>query len=475
MKEKCGVFGIYSRGQVNVTPMIVRGLEAIQHRGQESWGVAVENHPSFRKMGLVAQGCGELLRKANIRGRSGIGHVRYSTLGSSMLENAHPIPIGDSFRIAHNGTIVNTDFLKEKVGREYSLSKGVADTKIIGLRLLQILKNGNEWFDAFEKLSNELVGAYSFTFINSEGEVYGARDPAGFRPLCIGWHKASSSHVIASESCALTAIGADLIRDVKPGEIVKLSDNNVESHQFAVGKRKAHCAFEYVYFAHPSSKIDGVNVYDARKKIGKILGRKHPINADVIIPVPDSARPAALGYSQETGITLEEGIIKDRYRRKGGMRSFIEPTERRREGIVRQMIPIPSTVKGKDVVVVDDSIVRGTSSKILSKLLRKAGAKKIKMVLTFPPISFPCYMGIDFPTQEELIAYRALGDPNDIQKTGEKVAKELHIDELVYNDTSGLSEGIGIPLENLCTACVQGEYALDHKLKFKNRSDEAIK
>ena len=472
MKEKCGVFGIYSHNGINVTPMVVMGLQALQHRGQESWGVAIKHHVPLRKMGLVSQGSREIARRKNMKGQSGIGHVRYSTLGASMLDNAHPIPIGNRFSIAHNGTIINTDYLQKKISGEFAIPKSVTDTKLVGLMILQELKKGRDWFQAFENVSKEIVGAYAFTFIDNKGDIYGARDPAGFRPLCIGWHEPSASHVISSESCALSAIGAKLVRDVKPGEIVMLGKRDIESHSFADGTKVAHCAFEYTYFAHPSSKIDGINVYDSRKRIGRILGKTYPMKGDVIIPVPDSARPAALGYSEETGIAFEEGLIKDRYRQKGSMRSFIEPSSKRRENIIKQIIPIPSTIEGKDVIVVDDSIVRGASATIITKLLKRAGAKKIRMALTFPPIAYPCYMGIDFPTQEELLAYMASDVDRNITKVRKEVARKIRVDELRYNDVKALGEGIGIPLNKICASCVTGDYSpLGIKPKFKTRNE----
>ena len=476
MKEKCGIFGIYSTNNTNVTPLIISGLQALQHRGQESWGIAIDNNQPVKQMGLVSQTSQDVLNDKKNEGTCGIGHVRYSTLGHSMLENAHPLNIGDQFRLAHNGTIINLKQLKKGISNKYSMSKGITDTKLLGLRLLQEYNNNNKnLFKTFEKLNSEIIGAYTLAIIDSNNVVYGVRDPVGFRPLCIGYHKPSKSYIISSESCALDAIEAKLIRDVEPGEIVSLSEHGLKSYKFNTEKNRSHCSFEYIYFAHPSSSIDGVNVYSTRKKIGQILAKNKKLKADLIIPVPDSARPAALGYSQASSINLEEGLIKDRYKKRGSLRSFIEPTQKRRESIVKQIIPISASVKNKDIIVVDDSLVRGTSLKVLTKTLKKAGAKKIKLAFTFPPISFPCYMGVDFPTQNELLAYKVLSGNQNFKLVGDTIAKKLNVDEIIFNDLNGLSKGIGISLDNLCTACITGDYsALKYKPDFKSKREKKI-
>ncbi|MEM2210873.1 MAG: amidophosphoribosyltransferase [Nitrososphaerales archaeon] len=468
MREKCGIVGFYSLSGANVTPLILSSLEALQHRGQESWGIAIEGHKPYRKLGLVPD---VLTTKRRIVGKVGIGHVRYSTIGRTTLENAQPIQIGNKFSIAQNGTIVNFDTLQNILKTNFAIKSYESDTKLIGLRLYQLLKE-SEWLEAFTQIGKELLGSYCLTILNNRCEVYGIRDPRGFRPLCIGWHEPSSSYLIASESCVLIAIGAEFIRDVEPGEVVKLSKDGFQSFRFAERVRHYHCAFEYTYFAHPSSCIDGVCVYKVRKNIGRILAKKYSGWGDIVIPVPDSARPAALGYSEVSGITFEEGLMKDRYRKRGMMRSFIEPTQTSREEIVKKIIPITHNVEGKDIVMVDDSIVRGTSSKIIVKLLKRAGARRIRMVVTFPPIRYPCYMGIDFPTQDELLAYKLCGEESDINKINEIVGAEIGVDQLGYNDIEGLVEGIGLPKDELCLACVTGDYScIGGKPKFRSREE----
>ncbi len=459
MKEHCGVLGIYSTRGDPVAERIVKGLASLQHRGQESWGIAVHGQPILKGMGLMGQGADANAKKIlSFTSNRGIGHVRYSTRGRTTLENAQPLDIEGEFSIGQNGTIANTEDIEPLVHREFGTSKSTTDTKLAGLRLLQHYRAEGDWTRSFRKLSKELSGSYSFVIITRQGEVLGARDEGGYRPLCLGYDGENETHIVASESCALSALQAEFVRDIEPGELVRFTEEGLSITRFAEPARHYHCAFEYTYFAHPSSKIEGQYVYQARRILGRVLARKYPFKADVVIPVPDSARPAALGYSEESGIPLEEGLMKDRYRRKGSLRSFIEPTEKSREEIVREMITIRPVIQGKDVVVVDDSIVRGTSSKNIVRALREAGAKKIYMVVTFPPIRHPCYMGVDFPTREELLANRVDGDEVNISELNAKVAKEIGVDGLGYNDIKGLSDGIGLKQDEMCFACVTGVY-----------------
>ncbi len=458
MKEHCGIVGIYSMKDEPVAERIVKGLAALQHRGQESWGIAVHGQPILKGLGLLGQGADANAKKIlSFQSNRGIGHVRYSTRGRTTLENAHPLDIEGEFAIGQNGTIANTEDLEPLVHREFGTTEPTTDTKLAGLRLLQHYRQEKDWTRAFSKLSKEVSGSYSFVIITRRGEVLAARDEGGYRPLCIGWDPEDETHIVASESCALSALHADLVRDVEPGELVKLDENGLTVTRFAESPRHYHCPFEYTYFAHPSSNIEGHNVYEARRKLGRVLAKKYPFKADVVIPVPDSARPAALGYSEQSGIPMEEGLMKDRYRRKGSLRSFIEPTDKSREEIVREIITIKPVVDGKDVIVVDDSIVRGTSSKNIVQALREAGAKKVYMVVTFPPIRHPCYMGIDFPTREELLANRVNGEAS-ISEINKRVAREIGVDGLGYNDIPGLSEGTGLHQDEMCYACVSGVY-----------------
>jgi amidophosphoribosyltransferase len=472
LKEHCGVLGVYSlKGRI-VSSMLLIGLEALQHRGQESWGIAVPDHEPHKRMGLVFQDYEETYREiGRLEGSVGIGHVRYSTTARSTLENAHPIEIGSSkkFFMAHNGTLDRDPLMAHLKEEGLSPLRSMTDTELMGLGLHQLLKSGKDWVEAFELLNSQLNGSFSLVILTSEGDLIGARDDCGFRPLCLGWQEDTSSYVIASESCALDCLRAELIRDIKPGEMVKIGKNGLETYQFSKRERHAHCPFEYTYFAHPSSVIEGVNVYYARKNIGKELARKYPIDGDVVIPVPDSARPSALGYSEASGISFEEGLMKDRYRRKGSLRSFIEPEKR--EEVVFNINPIRGAIVGKRVILIDDSIVRGTSSKILVRDKLKS-AETVSLLIDFPPIRYPCYMGIDFPTQEELLAYRVCKATQSLEELNGKVGKEIGVNFLGYNDVEGLSKGIGLPKEELCLACTAGDYGcLKYKPNFKTREE----
>ncbi|MEM2936464.1 MAG: amidophosphoribosyltransferase, partial [Candidatus Bathyarchaeia archaeon] len=424
------------------------------------------------RMGLVFQDYDETYKEiGRLEGSIGIGHVRYSTTAQSTLENAHPLEIGpyNRFFISHNGTLDREPLMAYLKEEGLSPSRSMTDTELMGLGLHQLLKDGKDWFEAFELLNSRLTGSFSLVILPSGGDLIGARDDRGFRPLCLGWQKDTSSYVIASESYTLDCLRAELIRDIQPGEMVKIGENGLETYQFSKKERHAHCPFEYTYFAHPSSIIEGINVYYARKRIGRELARKYPIDGDVVIPVPDSARPSALGYAEASGIPFEEGLMKDRYRRKGSLRSFIEPEKR--EEVVFNINPIKDAITGKKVILIDDSIVRGTSSKILVKDKLKS-AEAVSLLIDFPPILHPCYMGIDFPTREELLAYRVCKTTQSLEEINEKVGKEIGVNFLGYNDVDGLSRGIGLPKEELCLACTTGDYScLNYKPLFKTREE----
>ncbi|HIE13906.1 TPA: amidophosphoribosyltransferase [Candidatus Bathyarchaeota archaeon] len=472
MYEHCGVIGIFSLEGYNIVPMIVAGLEALQHRGQESWGIATPGMRPFKKLGIVSQFSESVGDKVlRMSADCGIGHVRYSTTAKSTLRNAHPIKIGGSkgFYIAHNGTLEREYLIKVLKRFGVSPPLNLTDTELLGIGLYRQRSKGLEWVESFSSLNPYLNGSFSLVILTAKGELLAARDERGFRPLCLGWHDKTSSYIVASESCALDRLGAKLIRDIQPGEIIIINHEGIKEYRFAKAEKHAHCPFEFTYFAHPSSYIEGINVYFARKNIGKILAEKYTIEGDVVIPVPDSARPAALGYSERSGIPFEEGLMKDRYRRKGSWRSFIEPEKR--EEVVLNVVSIKEAVKGKRVILIDDSIVRGTSSKIIVKSKLKS-AKEVSLLLTFPPIIFPCYAGIDFPTQEELLVYRVCRGLCPLNEINEKVRKEIGVKALGYNDAEGLSKGIGIPVTELCLSCTTGDYScFRYKPKFKTRKE----
>ena len=472
VKENCGVVGIFSMDGINVIPMIIDSLRALQHRGQEAWGIAIPNRPPLKKMGLVSASSSEFKKISNeYSSFAAIGHVRYSTIGKSNLENAQPLKVKD-LCIAHNGTISNVEELANMVGGCSFTPQNASDTLIVAQRLVSLISEKGKLGSALSILKNEMVGSYCFTFLSDDSSVYAARDPKGFRPLVMGKKEDGMTHIVASESSALSAIGAKLERDVTPGELVKFSSKGIETELFSTDTSRAHCSFEFTYFAHPSSRMEGSNIYVARKKIGQFLAKKFPVkDADLVIPVPDSARPAALGYAQELGVPFDEGLLKDRYSKKGPLRSFIEPHQADRIEINRWIIPIEEIVRGKHVVVVDDSLVRGTSSRAIVNALRKAGARKISLLITYPPIKFPCYAGIDFPSQEELATFSDNKDYSDEQII-EKVRNDIGADFLGYNDPENLSRAIGISTNSMCFTCTTGDYSsLGIKPIFKTRKE----
>ena len=411
------------------------------------------------------------IRDSEYSSFAAIGHVRYSTIGKSNLENTQPLKVKD-LCIAHNGTISNVEELANMVGGSSFTPQNASDTLIVAQRLVSLISEKGKLGSALSILKNEMVGSYCFTFLSDDSSVYAARDPKGFRPLVIGKKEDGRTHIVASESSALSAIGAKLERDVTPGELVKFSSKGIETELFSTDTSRAHCSFEFTYFAHPSSRMEGSNIYVARKKIGQFLAKKFPIkDADLVIPVPDSARPAALGYAQELGVPFDEGLLKDRYSKKGPLRSFIEPHQADRIEINRWIIPIEEIVREKHVVVIDDSLVRGTSSRAIVNALRKAGARKISLLITYPPIKFPCYAGIDFPSQEELATFSNNKDYSDEQII-EKVRHDIGADFLGYNDPENLSRAVGISTNSMCFTCTTGDYSsLGIKPVFKTRKE----
>jgi amidophosphoribosyltransferase len=465
VKENCGVVGIFSLSGTNVVPMAIDALRALQHRGQEAWGIAIPNKTPLKKLGLVSAASSEFKKiSEEYWSPAVIGHVRYSTMGRSSLENAQPLKVKD-LCIAHNGTIANVQELSNLVGGCSFTPQNASDTLVAAQRLVSLIS-------ALSILKNEMIGSYCFTFISDDNSVYAARDPKGFRPMVLGHKESDDTYIVASESSAVSAVGAQMQRDVNPGELIKISKDGLESERFSTDDSRAHCSFEFTYFAHPSSKMEGKNIYVSRKRIGQFLAKKFPIkDADLVIPVPDSARPAALGYAQELGVSFDEGLLKDRYSKKGPLRSFIEPHQTDRVEINRWIIPIREIIEGRHVVVIDDSLVRGTSSKAIIKALRRAGAKKISMVITYPQINFPCYAGIDFPSQEELATFTNGKDMTQEEIT-EMVRRDIGADFLGFNDAENLAAAVGIPKDSMCFTCSSGNYdSLGMTPDFKSRQE----
>jgi len=472
VKENCGVVGIFSLSGTNVIPMAIDALRALQHRGQEAWGIAIPNKEPLKKLGLVSAASSEFKKiSEEYCSPSVIGHVRYSTMGRSSLENAQPLKVKD-LCIAHNGTIANVQELSNLVGGCSFTPQNSSDTLVAAQRLVALISENGQMGKALSILKNEMIGSYCFTFITDDNSVYAARDPKGFRPMVLGHKESDNTYIVASESSAVSAVGAELQRDVTPGELIKLSKDGLETERFSKDNSRAHCSFEFTYFAHPASKMEGKNIYVSRKRIGQFLAKKFPIkDGDLVIPVPDSARPAALGYAQELGISFDEGLLKDRYSKKGPLRSFIEPHQTDRVEINRWIIPIKEIIEGRHVIVVDDSLVRGTSSKAIIKALRRAGAKKISMVITYPQINFPCYAGIDFPSKQELATFTN-GKEMTSDEITEMVRRDIGADFLGYNDAENLAAAVGIPKDSMCFTCSSGNYdSLGITPEFKTREE----
>ena len=470
VKENCGVVGIYSLTGKNVIPMVFDALRALQHRGQEAWGFAVPNKEPFKRVGLVSHSSSDFKRLAQeYASPCVIGHVRYSTMGTSTLDNAQPLKVKD-LCIAHNGTIANAQELSNMVGGCSFTPQNANDTLVAAKRLVSLISENGQMGKALSVLKNEMVGSYCFTFISDDNSVYAARDPKGFRPMVLGHKESDDTYIVTSESAAVTAVGAALQRDITPGELIKLSKSGLETEKFSTDSSRAHCSFEFTYFAHPSSNMEGHNIYISRKNIGRLMAKKFPLtDADLVIPVPDSARPAALGYAQELGISFDEGLLKDRYSKKGPLRSFIEPHQSDRVDINRWIIPISEIIRDKHVVVIDDSLVRGTSSKAIIKALRRAGARRISMLITYPQINYPCYAGIDFPSQEELATFTD-GKAMTRDEITEMVRQSIGVDFLGYNDAENLANAVGISKDSMCFACSSGNYdSLGIKPDFTKR------
>lgn len=442
MREKCAVFGIKSDS--DVFDRTYNGLYALQHRGQESAGIAVYNGKIrvHKDMGLVS----EVFRNTYLCGKSGIGHVRYSTMGVSELENAQPLLINYSkgnFAIAHNGQIVNAAEIRGILESRGNVFTTTSDTEVIAHLIVREHIKTNDLVKGIRNAMGYLKGSYSLTLLHKD-QVIAVRDPYGVRPLVYG--SSGDTHVFASETCALDVLDVEFVRDVKPSEIIVVGDK-VESH-LGVSDKVSHCMFEYVYFARPDSILDEKSVYEVRKDLGAVLAREGKVKADLVVPVPDSGITQAIGYSRESKIPFGEGLMKNRYIG----RTFILPDQRKRDISVKvKLNPIRSELKGKDIILVDDSIVRGTTIKKLIRLLKDAGAKKVHVRISCPPLKYPCFYGIDMQSRKEFIASK---------KTVEEIRKEIEADSLVYTSIKGLVKAIGLPVTNLCMACLNEDYPI---------------
>jgi amidophosphoribosyltransferase len=397
LKEECGVAGIYYNDiSKDAAKSLYYCLYALQHRGQESAGIAVtdgNNTVSHKEMGLVPEVFNEEILK-RLKGSKGIGHVRYSTTGDSCVTNAQPLTVryrGGSIALAHNGNLVNTEELKSRLEEDGTVFQTTIDSEVIANLIARF--SGDGIIHAIERTMDMIKGSYTLVLM-TEDSLIGIRDPYGLRPLCIG--KLQDGYVLASESCALDVIEAEFIRDVEPGEIIIIDHTGLSSKKVPIRNRRASCIFEYIYFARPDSVIDGISVYAARKNAGKILATEHPADADLVIAVPDTSIPAAIGYAEASGIPFGEGLIKNRY----VGRTFIQPKQELRETAVRlKLNSLKSNVFGKRIVMIDDSIVRGTTGKQIVNSLRMAGAKEVHLRISSPPVTYGCHFGIDTPTE----------------------------------------------------------------------------
>lgn len=467
----CGIFGIHSR-QVDVANLTYFGLFALQHRGQESAGIAVgdgERVRVHRGMGLVAQVFSPDI-VADLAGDGGteaqhsfvsIGHTRYSTSGASRAENAHPVPfvhpvLGPG-AIAHNGNLINCDAMRRRLEEEEGVEfeTGV-DTEVLA-RLIEHT-HGSDWEEVLKRVFGQVVGAYCCAIVTRDA-VIAIRDPYGFRPLCIGFipppsdeggrrrRQGQPAHVVASETCALDTVNATFVREVQPGELVILDDHGVSAVPLQRAGRHAMCVFEFIYFARPDSIIKGCELEEARIRMGHELAREQPVEADMVIGLPDSGTPAAIGYAEESGIPYREGLIKSRYIN----RTFIQPDPSLRDaGVLLKLNPLRRSLKGKRVVAVDDSIVRGTTARRIIEMLRKAGAAEVHVRVSSPPMRFPCFMGVDIGSTKQLVA---------AGRTVEEVREYLGADSLAYLSIPALLRAVGRGTsDEFCRACFDGSY-----------------
>jgi len=450
-RDACGVFGIH--GHHEAATITYFGLYALQHRGQESAGITVardQNLVTHKAMGLVSEVFDDRIL-STLGGGSAIGHVRYSTTGGSVLANAQPFVVrhrGRSYAVGHNGNLVNARTLKNQLEANGSIFQTTMDSEIFLHLLVKQMDQGLE--TALVNAAAQIKGAFSLVVLTSDGDLIGIKDPNGFRPLCLG--RLNGNYVLASETCALDLIQAEVIRELAPGEIVIINDDGIKSilPEKPV-QRRSMCIFEYIYFARPDSTIDGMNVYQMRKAHGRRLAQEAPVDADLVMPFPDSGSYAALGYSETSGIPYEMGMIRNHYIG----RTFIQPTQSMRDFQVRvKLNPVRELLAGKNIIIIEDSIIRGTTARTRVKALRELGVKQVHMRISCPPHRFPCHYGIDFSTKGELIAAR---------KSVEELRSFLGLDSLHYLSIAGMLDATGVPDPALhfCKACFDGCYAVE--------------
>ncbi len=451
-KESCGVFGVF--GHEDAAKLTYFGLYALQHRGQESAGIVTSTGTSIHEhkgMGLVSEVFNEAVLNG-LHGHIAIGHVRYSTTGSSIVKNAQPFVVshaGKTLAIAHNGNLTNAKKLRGDLEKKGSIFQTTMDSEILMHLLARNIQGGME--EAMVKAVPEIQGAYSCVLM-TEHKLIAFRDPNGFRPLCLGM--LNGGYIVASETCALDLIDAQYLRDIEPGEILIIGKGGLNSIKPFSQRKHTFCIFELIYFARPDSNIFGQNVYAVRKRLGEMLAKEYPLEADFAMPFPDSGNYAAIGFCQASGLPMEMGVIRNHY----VGRTFIEPAQSMRDfGVKVKLNPVRDILNQKRVVIVEDSIIRGTTSNMRIKTLRAAGAKEIHMVVSCPPHRYPCYYGIDFSTRGELIAS---------QHTVEEVKNFIGLDSLCYLSLEGMLEATGLEENGFCLACFDGNYPLQPEEGF---------
>ncbi len=454
LHEECGVFGAYDLDGENIAPSIYYGLFALQHRGQESCGIAVSDTNGPKRSVLSCKGMGlvnEVFNPDNLgslKGDIGVGHVRYSTAGASVNENTQPLVLNyvkGTLALAHNGNLVNAPELRKELEHTGAIFQTTIDTEVIAYHIARERLNTPDVEGAVKNAMQKIKGAYSL-IVMSPRKLIGARDPFGFRPLCIG--KRDRTYFLASESCALDAVSAEFVRDVLPGEIVTITRDGIKTDTSLCRKKLARCIFEYIYFARPDSFIDGIGVYHSRITAGKILAQEHPVEADIVVGVPESGNMAAMGFAMESGIPYGVAFVKNGY----VGRTFIKPKQSVRESSVKiKLNVLRDVVEGKRVVMIDDSIVRGTTSEKIVRMLKTAGAKEVHVRISSPPFKYPCYFGTDVPSSELLIAYG---------HSVEEIRKMIGADSLGYLSLERLNELIGGKYE-YCHACFSGDYPVE--------------
>ncbi|NCA98427.1 MAG: amidophosphoribosyltransferase [Clostridia bacterium] len=446
--EECGVFGIFGPEGTEAAAATYYGLFSLQHRGQESCGIAVNDQGDvhvYKDMGLVSDVFSQPVVDSLV-GKAAIGHVRYSTTGQSVRENAQPLVTRYSkgtLAIAHNGNLSNTVTLRQQLEDQGAIFQTTIDSEIVAYLIARYRSKAETVEEAVALTMEQLEGAYCLLVL-SRGKLIAARDPLGFRPLCIG--QLGEAIVFASESCALDTVGATFIRDVEPGEIVVVDKSGMRSLKTQCRDRRHHCIFEYIYFARSDSTLDSVSVYEARLRAGRLLAEQYPVEADIVLGVPDSGLDAAMGYSMASGIPLVRGFVKNNY----VGRTFIKPTQSQRENAVRiKLNPVRSSVEGKRVVMVDDSIVRGTTSARIVQQLKQAGATQVHVRISAPPFLWPCYFGTDIPSTDQLTARR---------HTHDEICQMIGADSLGFLKLDSLHEMMGEKEKHYCDACFSGYY-----------------